>query len=142
MEVWQVKRNELRKVLRANLSTSNLLWFMEKVNMIVEARKKWNSFVAAFNALGTETRGMSPAAASVLLVAAAEYERDNAKGYQPLQAGVPGFAIFSEDKIVNIQYDYYGCREFWDIDCNFMRAKVTEAGVAYVKNHMDVFSVL
>ena len=110
--------------------------------MVVEARERWNKFVAAFNALGDKTRGMSPAAASVLLVAAAEYESDNSKGCQPLSAGVPGFAVFSANKIVDIRHDYFDCPEFWDIDINNLRAKVTDAGVAYVKEHMDVFSVL
>ncbi len=68
--------------------------------MVAEVRERWNKFVAAFNALGDETRGMTPTAASVLLVAAVEYEKDNTKGYQPISAGVPEFAVFSEDGLI------------------------------------------
>ena len=50
-------------------------------SMVVEVRERWDKFVAAFNALGAETRGMTPTAASLLLVTAAEYENDNSKGY-------------------------------------------------------------
>lgn len=110
--------------------------------MYSEIKKRWNKFVNAFNALGTETRGMTPAAASVLLSAASEYESDNLKGYRPLITGVPSFAVFSKNKMVNVKQDYMGCSEFWAVDINYSRAKVTEAGVAYVNRHMDVFSVL
>ena len=110
--------------------------------MVAEVRERWNKYVAAFNALGDETRGMSPAAASVLLVAAVEFDSDNSKGYQPLSAGVPGFAIFSANRIVNIRHDYFDCPEFWDIDVNNLRAKVTDAGVTYVNDHIDLFSIL
>ena len=85
---------------------------------------------------------MTPAAASVLLVAAAEFDSDNSKGYQPLSAGVPEFAIFSANKIVDIRHDYPDCPEFWDVDINNLRAKVTDAGVAYVKGHLDVFNIV
>ena len=114
------------------------------MGMAVELRKKWNEFVAAFNALGAETRGMTPTAASLLLVTALEYTKDNAKGYQPIKAGVPGLALFSEDGLtVDISRDYYGCPEFWDVDVNNCRAKITKAGVDYVEAHLnDVFMIL
>ena len=70
--------------------------------MVAEVRKRWNRFVDAFHDLGAETRGMTPAAASVLLVAAVEFASDNSKGYQPLLAGVPSFAAFSVSRIVDI----------------------------------------
>ena len=113
------------------------------MNMGVDERIKWNRFVAAFNALGTETRGMTPKAASLLLFAALEYVKDNTKGYQPIPAGVPGFALCSQDDLpVDIRTEYLGCPEFWDIDMNYPRAKITEAGVTYVDAHFDVFSIL
>jgi hypothetical protein len=111
-------------------------------NMVAEVRKRWNRFVDAFHALGAETRGMTPAAASVLLVAAAEFASDNSKGYQPLLAGVPRFAAFSVNRIVDIRCDYFGCPEFWDVDINYQRAKITQAGVDYVNLHFDVFNIL
>ena len=110
--------------------------------MIPEVRERWNKFVTAFNALGEESRGMTPTAASVLLVTAAEYESDNTKGYQPLQAGVPGFAALSVNKVVDIRNDYIGCPEFWAIDINNLRAKITDAGVGYVKDLIDIFNIL
>lgn len=58
-----------------------------------EAVKRWNDFVAAFENLGPETFGMTPAAASVLLAAAAEYDSDCSRGYRPLICGVPCFAF-------------------------------------------------
>ena len=111
--------------------------------MVAEVRKRWESFVVAFNALGSETRGMTPAAASLLLLAALDYVKDNTGGYQPIPAGVPGFALCTQDGLtVDIRNDYLGCSEFWDIDMNYPRAKITEAGVAYVNAHFDVFSIL
>lgn len=111
--------------------------------MLVEVRKRWESFVVAFNALGAETRGMTPTAASLLLFAALEYVKDNTKGYQSIPAGVPEFAICSQDGLtVDIRNEYLGCPEFWDIDMKYPRARITEAGVAYVDAHFDVFNIL
>lgn len=110
--------------------------------MVAKGLKRWNRFAAAFNALGEETRGMTPTAVSVLIPAAAEYTCDSSKGYQPLSAGVPSFVVYSADKIVDIRCDYSGCPEFWDIDVNYMRAKITQAGVDYINSHLDVFSIL
>lgn len=114
------------------------------MGVVVELRKKWNEFVVAFNALGAETRGMTPTAASFLLLAALEYTKDNTQGYRPIKAGVPEFAMFSEDGLtVDISRDYYGCPEFWDVDVNNSRAKITKAGVDYVEAHLnDVFMIL
>ena len=110
--------------------------------MIAEARKKWNSFVAAFNALGFETRGMSPESACVLLDAAVEYENDNSRGCRHFQVSDKRFAVFSKNEIVNILQDYSGCLEFWDFDYDKRCAKITEKGVAYVNDHIDVFRFL
>ena len=110
--------------------------------MIAEARKRWQKFVCAFNALGVETRGMLPEAASVLLVAAVDYEKDNDKGFQPIPAGVPGFAIFSGATTVDVRFDYSGCQKFWELDLNYMRAKITDTGCEYVKKYRDIFGVL
>ncbi len=107
-----------------------------------EARKRWEAFVGAFSALGEEARGMSPAAACVLMAAAAEYENDSDKGFRPLSAGVPGCAVFSGEQIVMIPDAYMNCSEFWEIDSDFLRAKVTEEGVAYVRQYNEVFKLL
>ena len=52
--------------------------------------------------------------------------------------------MFSEDGLtVDISRDYYGCPEFWDVDVNNSRAKITKAGVDYVEAHLnDVFMIL
>ncbi len=111
--------------------------------MVAEVRERWNKFVAAFNALGEETYGMTPTAASVLFVAESEFESDDRKGYRSLQTGVPNFAVFSNDgKIVDITCDYSDCREFWDVDVNNFRARITQAGIEYIKKHLDVFQIL
>ena len=111
--------------------------------MVAEVRKRWENFVVAFNALGAETRGMTPTAASLLLLAALDYVKDNTGGYQSIPAVVPEFAMCSQDGLtVDIRTDYFGCPEFWDIDMNYPRARITEAGVAYVDAHFDVFSIL
>ena len=107
-----------------------------------EARKRWEAFVGAFSALGDEARGMSPAAACVLMAAAAEYDNDPATGFRPLLTGVPECAIFSEEHTITIPDAYMNCPEFWEIDSNFLRAKVTEEGVAYVRQHGGIFKLL
>jgi hypothetical protein len=52
------------------------------------------------------------------------------------------FAAFSVNRIVDIRCDYFGCPEFWDVDINYQRAKITQAGVDYVNLHFDVFNIL
>ena len=109
---------------------------------VADVRKNWNEFVAAFNALGDETRGMTPTAASVLFSARLGYEQAGFNGYQPIPAGVPEFALCSGAKMVDIRYEYSGCQEFWDIDSNNPRARITQSGIDYVDKHIDVFMKL
>ena len=107
-----------------------------------EHTRQWESFVNAFNALGDETRGMTPTAASLLLAAAIDYV-NNASGYRPIPAGRPLLTRYSRDgDIIDIRRDYSRCAEFWDIEMNLTRARITQAGVDYVSQHMDVFGIL
>ena len=107
--------------------------------MVAEVMKKWTEFVAAFNALGDETRGMTPIEAGVLFLAAVNYEKKIYDGYLSIPTMVPEFVLCSGEKTVDIRYAYSGCREFWDIDLNHPRARITQSGIAYVNKHIDVF---
>lgn len=110
--------------------------------MVAEVMKKWTEFVAAFNALGDETLGMTPIAASVLFSARLGYEQAGFNGYQPIPAGVPGFALCSGEETVDIRYEYSGCKEFWDVDLKHLRARITQSGIDYVDKHIDIFMKL
>jgi len=105
---------------------------------------EWNQYKRAFEQLGLETRGMSAIAAAALAEAAAAYYQDHKKGYQLLNAGPPAYACFDGKplSIIRIPDDYPGCQDFWDIDLNNLRAKITTPGVEYVKKHADVFQLL
>ena len=107
-----------------------------------EMKKRWDAFVQAFSALGDETFGMSPSAACVLLSAVVEVENNSEEGFRDLNAGVPAYAIFAEEKMVRIPDAYSNCSEFWKRDTQLLRAKVTNAGVAYVNKHLEVFNIL
>lgn len=104
----------------------------------LQMQKQWNRFVTAFNALGSETYGMTPAAASVLAQACAEAMKNPNDGYRSFQTGTPLVA----SSTVDIQIDFAGCLSFWEFDFNNLRAKITDAGCDYVVTHMNVFSFL
>lgn len=104
----------------------------------LQMQRQWNRFVTAFNALGSETHGMTPEAASVLAQACAEVLKNPNAGYRSLQAGTPLFV----GSVVDIPIAFSGCLNFWDIDSNNLRAKVTNDGCNYVVTHMSVFSLL
>lgn len=113
-----------------------------------QKRRQWQSFVAAFNNLGGERFGMSPEGASVLVQACAEFEKDNTKGFRPLNAGVPPCAagktgaLLGAAGIVNIKTEYASCSRFWSISSNQLRAQVTRDACDYVLKHQAVFSLL
>ena len=125
--------------------TSDQDW---QIGMNMTARQKmerqWRAFKDAFLNLGEESKGMTPAAASLLAVTAVEYEVDHSNGFQPLQAGAPLYAMRTEDggPIVSIPKDYLGCAEFWAVDTNNLRAQITPCGHAYVLKNIDVFKLL
>ena len=108
--------------------------------MVAEVMRKWNEFVAAFNALGDETRGMTPIEAVVLFFAALNYEKKIYDGYISIPTMVPEFALCSGEKMVDVRYEYYECKEFWAID--YPRARITQSGIDYVNKHLDVFMKL
>ncbi len=104
---------------------------------------QWNAFVNAFNALGDETRGMIPTAASLLFYTAIDYLKDGSRGYQPIRAGRPLCSRYSRDgDIIDIIRDYSKCAEFWDVEMNLTRVRITQAGIDYVNKHIDVFRIL
>ena len=110
--------------------------------MVAEVMKKWTEFVAAFNALGDETRGMTPIEAGVLFLAALNYEKKIYDGYLSIPTMVPEFVLCSGEKMVDIRHEYSGCKEFWDVDLDYPRARITQSGIDYVDKHIDVFRKL
>jgi len=108
---------------------------------VSEKKRKWLEFVAAFSALGDETLGMTPAAASLLALSVAEYMRDPNKGY-PLDAGAPIYAAASEfgGPMIRVPDEYPP--GFWSIDRDYVRAQVTAAAQAYILSHIEVFALL
>ena len=106
---------------------------------IAQIRSQWQSFVVAFDDLGSERLGMSPEGASVLAQACVEFETDHSKGFRPLKTGTPPMCARS---IVDILTEYASCRHFWAIDENWLRAQVTQDACQYVLKHQAVFSLL
>jgi len=103
-----------------------------------QMRIRWQSFVAAFDNLGSERLGMSPEGASVLAQACVEFEKDNTKGFRPLKTGTPPCAT----GMVDIQTVFAGCQHFWTVDLKVLRAQVTRDACDYVVQHQVVFSLL
>jgi len=104
----------------------------------VQMRIQWQSFVAAFDNLGSERLGMSPEGASVLAQACVEFENDKAKGFRPLKTGT----LLCVNGVIDIQTEFAGCRHFWTIDTEHFCAQVTQEACDYVVKHHDVFSLL
>ena len=104
----------------------------------LQMQRQWNRFVAVFNALGSETHGMTPEAASVLAQACTETLKNPNNGYRPLKTGTSPLI----NTVIDIPVAFKGCPTFWNIDFNNLRAKITNDGCNYVLAHQNVFSLL
>lgn len=111
---------------------------------VSEKRKRWDDFVAAFNGLGVDNLGMSPAAAYLLAIAAVEYCSDQTKEVRALTVGAPVLALDEKygGPIVHIPGDYGDAREFWDVHENEQNAQVTQKACDYVQSKINVFKLL
>ena len=111
---------------------------------VQEKKLIMEAFVDAFQALGHETYGMSPAAAIQLYSAVGEFLEDQTKGVRGLMIGASIWA--AEEKYggptVRIPEDYQGCPHFW-ISCQpGINAQVTSDACDYITKHVDVFNIL
>lgn len=111
---------------------------------MIQHRNEWIRYKKAFEQLGQEGRGMSPAAAAHLAETAKNCRQDNSKGWSSLVAAAPVYVTFDGHGIpkIFIPNDYLACQEFWKIDPNYNRAKITETGMKYVLEHGDIFALL
>lgn len=103
----------------------------------------------AFKNLGKKSRGMSPNEGYVLILGAKANADDRDKDKKPEEKGwigdlqhLPPVIAGAGQKSVRISDSYEECREFWEIDSDFQRARITSKGMEFVESNLEVYKIL
>lgn len=111
---------------------------------MVMKRNDWLNYESAFNSLGSQKLGMTPAVASALAMLAFNRLGGGPGTHTlPLTAHPAAcYATEPTDLRVDCQWDFQQCQQFIKVNESKRIVEITPDGVQYVKNHWDVFQLL